>query len=431
MEELKFQIIEHPDKKDWKTLLKRPEPNSENLEQKVLEVLKEVKTNGDEALRLFTRKFDNIELQAFDVKEDELKAAGEKVPDPLKEAINIAKNNIEKFHASQQEEVKKIEINKGVTCWRRSVPIQKVGLYVPGGTAPLFSTVLMLGIPAKIAGCKEIIICTPPDKEGAVHPAILYTAQLLGINKIYKIGGAQAIAAMAYGTASIPQVYKIFGPGNQYVTAAKQLVSKEGTAIDVPAGPSEVAIIAGHTCNIAFVAAEILSQAEHGENSQAILVTNKKALIEKVQHELANQLEHLPRKEFALKGLENSKFFLVKDMDEAIDIVNEYAPEHLVLQVDNYEQIATKIENAGSVFLGNYTPVAAGDYGSGTNHTLPTNGHAKAYSGVSVDSFVKKITFQHISEEGIKNIGPVIEIMAEAEGLQAHRNSIRIRNATT
>jgi histidinol dehydrogenase len=422
-----MNYIEYPKKADWENLLKRPVFETKSLEDRVVPVLQQVKEKGDEALKKFTLEFDKISIENLTVSDEEILEAEKLVSEELKKAIDIARVNIEKFHLAQREETKKIETSKGVVCWRKSVPISKVGLYIPGGTAPLFSTILMLGVPANIAGCEEIILCTPPNKEGKIHPAILYTASILGIRKIFKAGGAQAIAAMAYGTKTIPHVYKIFGPGNQYVMAAKQLVNKEGIAIDMPAGPSEVAVVADTTCNPIFVAADLLSQAEHGVDSQVILVTDNKTVIEEVKKEVAKQLGVLPRKEFAAKALENSKMILVKDLDEAMELINVYAPEHLILQVKEYDRLATMVKNAGSVFLGNYTPESAGDYASGTNHTLPTNGYAKAYSGVSLDSFVKKITFQHISQEGIRLLGPVIEKMAAAELLDAHKNAVSVR----
>ena len=419
--------IEYPKKSDWESLLKRPVFDTKSLEDRVVPILQQVKEKGDEVLKKFTLEFDKINIENLSVSDEEILESEKLVSDELKKAIDIARINIEKFHLAQREEIKKMETSKGVICWRKSVPISKVGLYIPGGTAPLFSTILMLGVPANIAGCEEIVLCTPPNKEGKIHPAILYTASILGIRKIFKVGGAQAIAAMAYGTKTISQVYKIFGPGNQYVTAAKQLVNKEGIAIDMPAGPSELAVIADQSCNPIFVAADLLSQAEHGIDSQVILVTDSKVVIEEVEKEVAKQLEFLPRKEFAAKALENSKMILVKDLDEAMELINVYAPEHLIIQVKDYDRLASMVKNAGSVFLGNYTPESAGDYASGTNHTLPTNGYAKAYSGVSLDSFVKKITFQHISQEGIRIIGPVIEKMAAAELLDAHKNAVSVR----
>ena len=422
-----MKFIEYPNKADWETILKRPVFETESLEAKVAPVLKLVKEKGDEALKKFTLEFDKIALDTLAVTEAEIQEAVRLVPEELKKAIDVARINIEKFHLTQREESKKTETTPGVVCWRKSVPISKVGLYIPGGTAPLFSTILMLGVPANIAGCEEIILCTPPDKSGKIHPAILYTASILDIKKIFKAGGAQAIAAMAYGTETVPQVYKIFGPGNQYVTAAKQLVNKGGVAIDMPAGPSEVAVLADASCNPAFVAADLLSQAEHGVDSQVILVSDQKSVIEAVEKEVKTQLEALPRKEFAAKALDNSKTILVKNMQEAMELINAYAPEHLILQVKEYDRLALLVKNAGSVFLGNYTPESAGDYASGTNHTLPTNGYAKAYSGVSLDSFVKKITFQHITQEGIRNLGPSIELMAAAEQLDAHKNAVTLR----
>jgi histidinol dehydrogenase len=422
-----MKVIEYPPRKDWSQILKRPVLDNTSLEATITSILKEVKKSGDKALIEFTWKFDKVKVNSLLVSPQEFKKAKDELPENLKEAIKTAYQNIEKFHLSQKEEEKKVETAPGVICWRKSVAISKVGIYIPGGTAPLFSTILMLGIPAKIAGCEEVILCTPPDKEGNINSAILYTADLLGIKKVYKTGGAQAIAAMAYGTESIPKVYKIFGPGNQYVTAAKQMVSKEGIAIDMPAGPSEVAVLADAGCDPSFVAADLLSQAEHGPDSQVILVTDDKSVIAKVKMEVEKQLKQLPRKEIAAKALEHSLYLLVKDMDEAMELMNEYAPEHLILQVNNADQLAAKVINAGSVFIGPYSPEAAGDYASGTNHTLPTNGYAKAYSGVSLDSFIKKITFQKISQEGIKKLGPAIEIMAENEGLLAHKNAVSLR----
>jgi len=422
-----MKVIEYPNKSEWTELLKRPVIDSRSLEEKVSAVLQEVKERGDLALKELTMKFDGVELHDLKVSEKEIKEAKEQVSTSLKKAIKIAAANIQKFHEAQQEKGKAVVTTTGVKCWRKSLPIQKVGLYIPGGTAPLFSTILMLGVPANIAGCKEIVLCTPPDKSGKVHPAILFTADLLKIKSIYKVGGAQAIAAMAFGTQSISKVYKIFGPGNQYVTAAKQLVSREGVAIDMPAGPSEVAVLADKTCEPSFVAADLLSQAEHGKDSQVLLVSTDKKTIDKVLKEVDHQLAQLPRKDFAEVSLSNSKAILVKNVEEAMALLNEYAPEHLILQVKNASKVADKVTNAGSVFIGNYTPEAAGDYASGTNHTLPTNGYATAYSGVSLDSFVKKVTFQEISKAGLKNLGPVIETMAEAEELIAHRNAVSIR----
>lgn len=422
-----MQVIKYPNKSDWKNILKRPTIDSVELEEKVSAILKNVKEKGDNALKEYALLFDKTQLSNLQVSEKEIQDAANFVSDELKEAIQTAKANIEKFHVSQKEEVKLIETSKGVLCWRKSVAIEKVGLYIPGGTAPLFSTVLMLGVPAQIAGCKEIILCTPCDKNGNINPAILFTAKLVGITKIFKVGGAQAVAAMAYGSETIPQVYKIFGPGNQYVTCAKQLVNKEGVAIDMPAGPSEVAVLADETCVPEFVAADLLSQAEHGTDSQVILVSDNESVTTNVNAELDKQLNQLPRKEIAAQALKNSKAILVKDLNEGMDLLNEYAPEHLIIACKNEEDLASKVINAGSVFLGNYSCESAGDYASGTNHTLPTNGNAKAYSGVSLDSFVKKITFQKLSKEGINNIGKTIELMAEAEGLNAHKNAVTLR----
>ncbi len=422
-----MQVIKHPNKTEWSKLLKRPALDSSSLEASVSNILKQVKENGDEALKRFSTIYDKVTVDELLVSEAEILEAESKVSGDLKEAINIAKQNIELFHKKQISAVEKVETMPGVVCWRKSVAIEKVGLYIPGGTAPLFSTILMLAIPAKIAGCKEIILCTPPGKNGEVNAAILYTANLAGITKIFKTGGAQAIAAMAYGTATIPQVYKIFGPGNQYVTSAKQLVQKDGVAIDMPAGPSEVCVMADETANASFVAADLLSQAEHGVDSQVLLVSTSEQLIHDVLIETQKQLDVLPRKEFAAKALENSKAFLLKSEKEMIELANEYAAEHLIISCKNEEIIAEQIFNAGSVFLGNYSPESVGDYASGTNHTLPTNGYAKAYSGVSVDSFVKKITYQKLSKEGLQQIGKAVETMAEAEGLKAHSEAVRKR----
>jgi histidinol dehydrogenase len=417
-----MKLFKNPEIKDWLTLLARPTDDISIIEERVNPILKEVKEYGDEALRKFALAFDNILLNDFEIHSDELEKAAVNVSDELKAAIQLAYKNVYIFHEAQKTEPEIIETMPGVQCWRKSVGIEKVGIYIPGGTAPLFSTILMLGIPAKIAGCKEIILCSPSN-----HPAILYTAKLVGVTKVFRIGGAQAIAAMAYGTESVPQVSKIFGPGNQYVTAAKQLVSKEGVAIDMPAGPSEVAIYADETAVPAFVAADLLSQAEHGIDSQVVLVSNSESIINKVQIELKSQLEKLPRKEMAKASLENSKSILVSDQKEAIDILNEYAAEHLILACSNADEMADKIINAGSIFLGNYTPESCGDYASGTNHTLPTNGYAKAYSGVSLDSFVKKITYQKITKAGLEKLGPAVQIMAEAESLQGHSNAVGVR----
>ncbi len=415
-------------KQDWASLLKRPAIDNSSLKDQVNIVLNEVKAHGDIAVAKFTKQFDGVELENNLVTIEEIVNAINQVTDELKAAIQLAAKNIHCFHEKQITDVEIIETMPGISCWRKSVGIEKVGLYIPGGTAPLFSTILMLGIPASIAGCKEIILCSPPNKNGQLHPAILYTAQLVGIKKIYKIGGVQAIAAMAYGTQSIPKMDKIFGPGNQYVTAAKQLIQQEGIAIDMPAGPSEVCVLADDSANPAFVAADLLSQAEHGSDSQVLLVSDSNALVEKVNIELDKQVQALPRKEIALKALANSKAIVLDQMDEAIDLVNEYAAEHLIIACENESGIAERIVNAGSVFLGNYSPESVGDYASGTNHTLPTNGYARAYSGVSVDSFVKKITFQQLTKKGLSTIAQAVELMAEAEGLEAHANAIRIRN---
>lgn len=422
-----MKLFEYPGKEDWKDIITRPVISLENLENIVKPVLESVKSRGDEALKEYALKFDQVQLDVLQVTVEEISEAVLSVDEELKEAIQVAYGNIKKFHEVQKEPVTIVETTAGVQCWRRSIPIERVGLYTPGGTAPLFSTVLMLGVPAVLAGCGEIVLCTPPSKNGKINPAILYTANLLGIRKIYKAGGAQAIAAMAYGTESIPKTYKIFGPGNQYVTVAKQLVNREGTGIDMPAGPSEVAVMADRTGEPSFIAADLLSQAEHGVDSQVLFVSDDQELINEVEIELNKQLEVLPRREFAAKSLENSRFVLVESLEEGMELINAYAPEHLILQVADLEKYTGMVVNAGSVFLGNYTPEAAGDYASGTNHTLPTNGYATLYSGVSLDSFVKKVTFQQIAPEGLKNIGPSIEKMAEAEELTAHKNAVTIR----
>ena len=419
--------ILYPHKDSWSEMLRRPVLNMETLRETVAGVLGRVKAEGDKAVIEYEEKFDHVTLESLTVTPEEMKEAEAQVPIELKVAILLAQRNIYTFHKKQKFEGKKVETMEGVTCWQKAVGIEKVGLYIPGGTAPLFSTVLMLAIPAKIAGCKEIVLCTPPNKEGKIHPAILYAAQVAGVSKIFKAGGVQAIGAMAYGTESVPKVYKIFGPGNQYVMAAKQQVSLHDVAIDMPAGPSEVEVIADETANPAFVAADLLSQAEHGVDSQVVLVTTSEKLLEDVEYEVQHQLSRLPRWEIAEKSLENSKLILVKDMDEAIELTNEYAPEHLIIETKDYMELAEKVVNAGSVFLGAYTPESAGDYASGTNHTLPTNGYAKAYSGVSLDSFIRKITFQEINREGIQNIGPAIEVMAANEHLDAHKNAVSVR----
>ena len=408
-------------------MLRRPMQNVSTFFENVSTILKNVKANGDAAVLEYEEQFDKVKLASLVVTEEEMKEAEAQVPIELKVAILLAQRNIYTFHKKQKFEGKKVETMEGVTCWQKAVGIEKVGLYIPGGTAPLFSTVLMLAVPAKIAGCKEIVLCTPPDKEGKINPAILYAAQVSGVSKIFKAGGVQAIGAMAYGTESVPKVYKIFGPGNQYVMAAKQQVAMHDVAIDMPAGPSEVMVIADETSNPAFVAADLLSQAEHGVDSQVVLVTTSEKFLGEVEYEVQHQLSRLPRWQIAEKSLENSKLILVKDMDEAIEMANEYAPEHLIIETKDYMDLAEKVVNAGSVFLGAYTPESAGDYASGTNHTLPTNGYAKAYSGVSLDSFIRKITFQEINREGIQNIGPAIEVMASNEHLDAHKNAVSVR----
>lgn len=417
-----MQILIKPKKHSRAEILKRPVYDFQEIEAKVNPILNEVRSKGDTALRQFALDFDNILLNEFEVSSEEITSLGSQIPNDLKAAIQIAFDNISKFHKAQLTEPEVIETMPGVRCWRKQVGIDKVGIYIPGGTAPLFSTVLMLAIPAKLAGCKEIILCSPSN-----HPAIYYAAKLAGVDRVFRIGGAQAIAAMAFGTETVPKVYKIFGPGNQYVTIAKQLVSKEGIAIDMPAGPSEVAVLADNSSNPAFVAADLLSQAEHGIDSQVLLVSTSLEVIDKVNSEVIKQVASLPRKEFALKSLENSKAIFVETQAEAIEILNEYAAEHLILAIDNATEVSNAIDNAGSIFLGHYTPESCGDYASGTNHTLPTNGFAKAYSGVSVDSFTKKITFQEITKEGISNLGPSVEIMAKAEGLDGHANAVTLR----
>ena len=419
--------IIHPDRKDWAEILKRPVLNMETLRGTVCEVLERVQSEGDKAVLEYEERFDKVKLESLAVTEAEMKEAEENVPIELKVAILLAQRNIYTFHKKQKFESKKVETMEGVTCWQKAVGIEKVGLYIPGGTAPLFSTVLMLAVPARVAGCKEIVLCTPPNKEGKINPAILYAAQVSGVSKIFRAGGVHAIGAMAYGTESVPKVYKIFGPGNQYVMAAKQQVSLHEVAIDMPAGPSEVEVIADETANPAFVAADLLSQAEHGVDSQVVLITTSEKLMEEVEYEVQHQLSRLPRWEIAEKALANSKLILVKDMEEAIAMTNEYASEHLIIETKNYMELAEKVVNAGSVFLGSLTPESAGDYASGTNHTLPTNGYAKAYSGVSLDSFIRKITFQEITREGIQNVGPAIEVMAANEQLDAHKNAVTIR----
>ena len=420
-------LISNPDKSQWQEILKRPVMNTENLFETVRSVIDRVKEEGDRAVLDYEEKFDKVVLASLAVSEEEQQEAENLVSEDLKAAIRLAKQNIETFHAAQRFEGKKVQTQPGVTCWQKAVAIEKVGLYIPGGTAPLFSTVLMLAVPARIAGCKEIVLCTPPGRDGKVHPAVLFAAKVAGVNRIFKAGGIQAIAAMAYGTESVPKVYKIFGPGNQYVTAAKQLVSLRDVAIDMPAGPSEVEVLADETANPIFVAADLLSQAEHGVDSQAILITTSVELQQAVKVEVERQLALLPRKEIAEKSLANSKLIVVDSMTEAIELTNAYAPEHLIIETEDYLSVAERIVNAGSVFLGSLTPESAGDYASGTNHTLPTNGYAKAYSGVSLDSFIRKITFQEIKPEGLNIIGPAIELMAANEQLDAHKNAVSVR----
>lgn len=422
-----LQKINNPIKGDWENLIQRPSFSQQNLNETVQQLFSEIKRNGDTAVKKYTQFFDNAKIENLKVTEKEIQNSIGLVPSALKKAIDIAKTNIEKFHRSQIEIKQVIETSIGVNCWRESRAIETIGLYIPGGSAPLFSTVLMLGIPAKIAGCKKIILCTPPDQEGNINPIILYVAQLIGITEIYKIGGIQAIGAMTLGTETVPKVDKIFGPGNQFVTAAKQEALKYGVAIDLPAGPSEVLIIADTTANPDFIAGDLLSQAEHGADSQVILLSDNESIINKTIEAVINQTENLPRKETVLKALENSKAILLSSIMDCIDFSNLYAPEHLIIATENATELVSKINNAGSVFLGNYSCESAGDYASGTNHTLPTNGYAKNYSGVSLDSFVKKITFQEISAVGLQNIGPAIEILAEAEQLLAHKNAVSIR----
>ena len=422
-----MKVFSEPKRNEWASIIERPSIDAAQLNDNVRNIIDEVIAGGDAAIKKITLQFDRVSINELKVPAEKITAAENSLTPGLKTAIQLAKVNIEIFHKSQIQKVERIETMPGVWCWRKSVGIEKVGIYIPGGSAPLFSTVLMLGVPAKMAGCKEIILCTPPNEQGEIHPAILYAASLVGVTAIYSVGGAQAIAAMAYGTTMIPKVHKIFGPGNQYVTAAKQLVQQNGIAIDMPAGPSEVCVWAGENAIPSFVAADLLSQAEHGPDSQVILVANNKAIVSAIQLEIDLQLISLPRKDFATKALANSKAIILSNQDQAIDLINAYAPEHLILSVDNALQIADKIINAGSVFIGNYSPESVGDYASGTNHTLPTNGYANAYSGVSLDSFVKKITFQQLTERGLMNIAPTVIEMAEAEGLQAHSNAVSVR----
>lgn len=409
------------------SILDRPALNADSLQELIEDVFIKVGEDGDSALKDFTSRFDKVDLTSFKVTQQEIEEATAQIPESLKEAINQAATNIKTFHSSQQDEVEVIETMPGVKCWRKSVGIQSVGLYIPGGTAPLFSTVLMLGIPAKLAGCEKIVLCSPPNQEGKLHPAILYAGTVAGVNQFYKVGGSQAIAAMTLGTESVPKVHKIFGPGNQYVTEAKRYAQSKGVAIDMPAGPSEVMVVADKSAHPSFVAADLLSQTEHGVDSQVVLLTNEDDIIEQVQSEISKQIEKLPRQEIAKKSLENSKAILFDDPKNLIDCINSYAPEHLILAVEDEEQYLSQIKNAGSVFIGHYTPESVGDYASGTNHTLPTNGYAAAYSGVSLDSFVKKITYQKLSPEGLKNIGPIVETLAAAEQLEAHKFAVSVR----
>ena len=422
-----MKIIRNPKKKNWKEIIERPHLDVSQLQATVSAVLQDVKANGDEAVKRYEEKFDHVSLNQLAVTTAEMDEAEQMVSPELHDALVLAHANIARFHEAQKFEGQKIETTKGVTCWQKSVPIEKVGLYIPGGTAPLFSTVLMLATPAKIAGCKEIVLCTPPNQKGKVHPAILSAARIAGVSKIFKAGGVQAIGAMAYGTESVPKVYKIFGPGNQYVMAAKQQVSLHDAAIDMPAGPSEVCVIADETSRADYVAADLLSQAEHGIDSQVLLITTAEEMIQKVESEIERQLELLPRKEIAKQSLENSRLVLVSNKEEAMELSNAYAPEHLIIATDDYEQLAEKVVNAGSVFLGKYACESAGDYASGTNHTLPTHGYALAYSGVNLDSYNRKITFQHLTEEGVRHIGPAVEYMAADEQLDAHKNAMSIR----
>ncbi len=422
-----MQKIINPDIKSWNQLLQRPTQTVENIEKTVNQIFKDVQRQGDKAIKKYTSMFDGVELETQIVNKSEIEAASARVPENLKQAIQLAKRNIEAFHKAQKTERVEVETMTGVNCWQEKRPIQKVGLYIPGGTAPLFSSVLMLAIPANIAGCEDIILCSPPDKKGQLADEILYAAQLCGVTNIIKVGGIQAIAGLTFGTESIPQVYKIFGPGNQFVTVAKQLATKYGVAIDMPAGPSELLVVADDSANAAYVASDLLSQAEHGVDSQVILVSTSKVLIEAVEVEINNQISLLPRKAIAVKAIENSRLIYVEDDVIALQLINVYAPEHFIICCKNEDFYVKGIINAGSVFIGNYTPESAGDYASGTNHTLPTNGFSRAYSGVNLDSFNKSITFQKISEKGIRNIGPAIELMAAAEGLEAHKNAVTLR----
>jgi len=419
--------IHNPDRIEWPVILERPTQTLDAIEATVIDVFKNVKSSGDSAILEYTKKYDKIHLDSLVVTQEEIAAASSLIEDDLKNAIQLAKSNIEKFHIAQKTNKVEIETIEGVSCWQEKRPIQKVGLYIPGGTAPLFSTILMLAVPATIAGCSEIVLCTPPNKEGKIHPAILYTANLCRVTKIMKVGGIQAIAGMTFGTANIPKVYKIFGPGNQFVTVAKQLATKYGVAIDMPAGPSELLVVADDTANASFVASDLLSQAEHGKDSQVILVSTSKSFIDEVEIEIANQLKVLPRKEIAAAAIANSKLIYVDTKEAALAMIDEYGPEHFIVCTEDNNFYVDNIQNAGSVFIGNYTPESAGDYASGTNHTLPTNGYAKQYSGVNLDSFTKSMTFQEITKKGIQNIGETIELMAAAEGLEAHKNAVTLR----
>jgi len=422
-----MNIISNPNKAEWSALLQRPHRDASELRQTVKTVLDDIQARGDEAVKEYELKFDKVQLATLAVSEEEMQEAEELVSEELKAAIALAHENIAKFHSAQQFAPIRVETQPGVECWQKSIAIEKVGLYIPGGTAPLFSTVLMLATPAKIAGCKDIVLCSPPNKEGKLNPAILVAARIAGVNRIFKAGGVQAIGAMAYGTESVPKVSKIFGPGNQFVMAAKQQVSLHEVAIDMPAGPSEVAIVADETCNPVFVAADLLSQAEHGIDSQSVLFTDSQKVADEVSAEVDRQLALLPRKEIAAQALNYSKIVILKDITEAFDICNEYAPEHLILAMDNALELCDRVVNAGSVFVGHYSCESAGDYASGTNHTLPTSGYAKAYSGVNLDSFCRKVTFQNLTAEGVKNIGHAVELMAEAEMLDAHKQAMTCR----
>jgi histidinol dehydrogenase len=422
-----MEVVKYPDRNDWANLLKRPAFETGSLDATVKSVIDDVKTRGDEAVRFYTSKFDKVDITSFEVTDSEIEEAKKRISEELKQSIQIAIENITTFHRAQQPKEVKVVTLPGVVCWQKPIPISKVGLYIPGGTAPLFSTILMLAIPAKIAGCKEILLCSPPDKKGKLNDVMLYAAAQVGITKVFKIGGIQAIAAMAYGTQSIPKVYKVFGPGNQYVTAAKQLVARDAVAIDMPAGPSEVAVIADENSDPAFVASDLLSQAEHGTDSQVILFTTSESIIDKVLLEVGSQLSGLPKKVIAAESLKHSKIFLLNNKTDLMEMVNAYAPEHLIISTADADELALKVINAGSVFIGKYTPESAGDYASGTNHTLPTHGWATAYSGVNLDSYFKKITYQKITKEGLRKIGPAIEKMAEAEELFAHKNAVTLR----